>query len=67
MNKEILRIKDGNVDLINSQGQKVKTYYRQGDAVRVGWYDEKGTIQVQLEDGDVLIINRGCKIVKRIK
>lgn len=68
MKKNILRIKNGNVDLMNSQGQKVKTYYRRGDAKRADWCDEeKGSVSVLLEGGDVLIINRGCQIVKRIK
>ena len=68
MKNGILRIKGGNVDLMNSQGQKTKTYYRKGDATRVDWYDEeKGSVSVQLEKGDILIINRGCQIVKRIR
>jgi len=68
MKKDILRIKSGNIELMNSQGQKLKTYYRKGDATRADWYDEeKGSVSVQLENGDVLIINRGCQIVKRIK
>jgi len=64
---DILRIKNGNVESVNSQGQKVKTYYRKGDATRADWYDEKGSLQVQIENGDVLIINRGCQILKRIR
>lgn len=68
MKKGILRIRNGQVELMNPQGQKIKTYYRKGDATRADWYDEeKGSVSVQLEDGDVLIINRGCQIVKRIR
>lgn len=67
MNKDILRIKNGNVELMNSQGQKTKTYYRGGDATRADWYADEGSVSVQLENGDVVIINRGCQIVKRIK
>jgi len=68
MKKAILRLKNGNVELMNTQGQKTKTYYRKGDATRADWYDEeKGSVSVQLVNGDVLIINRGCQITKRIR
>ena len=68
MKRGILRLKNGNVELMNSQGQKVKTYYRKGDAARADWYEEEtGSVSAHLDNGDVLIINRGCQIVKRIK
>lgn len=35
MKKNFLRIKKGNVELINNQGQRVRTYYSKGDAERV--------------------------------
>ena len=68
MRKAILRLKNGQVELINGQGQKTKTYYRKGDATRVDWYDATNeSVSVQLENGDVLIINSSCQIVKRIR
>ena len=30
----------GNVELINNQGQRIRTYYSNGDAERVDWYEE---------------------------
>ena len=65
---EILRVKQGQVELINGQGQKTKTYYRKGDAVRADWYEQdKGSVSVILENGTALVINRGCQIVKTIR
>jgi len=67
MTKNILRIKKGNVELMNSSGQRIKLYYSRGNAERADWYEEaKGTIQVQLKDGKVLIINASCQIIKTI-
>ncbi len=67
MNKNILRIKNGNVELINPSGQVSKGFYSRGDAERVDWYDEaKGSIQIQLKSGKVLIINSSCQIIRTI-
>lgn len=63
--KNLLRLKDGKVDLINSGGQTVKHYYSKGDCVRCDWYEEKEeSVQVQLSNGKILIINRGCQVIK---
>jgi hypothetical protein len=67
MNKNILRIKNGNVELMNISGQRVKTYYNKGDAIRVDWFDEaKGSVQVQLKSGKVIFINVSGQIFKTI-
>ena len=50
MFENILRIKNGNVELINSSSQKIKLYYSRGDAERSDWYDEaKGIIRFSLK------------------
>ena len=65
--KNFLRIKNGNVELINNQGQRIKTYYSKGDAKRVDWYDEeKESVEVLLEGGKIIIINRSCQRIKTI-
>ena len=65
--KNFLRIKNGNVELINNQGQRIKTYYSIGDAKRVDWYDEeKESVEVLLNDGKIIIINRSCQRIKTI-
>jgi hypothetical protein len=62
----ILKIVKGNVELYNINAQRVRIYYSKGDAVRADWYNQKeGSIQVQLADGKVLIINRNCQIIRR--
>lgn len=67
MTPDILRIKNGNVELINASGQVRKRYYTRGDAERVDWYDiAKGSIQVQLKSGKVLIINSSCQVSRII-
>lgn len=67
MTKNILRIKNGNVELMNSSAQRIRTFYNKGDAERVDWYEEdKESVQVQLKSGKVLIINRNCQVVRTI-
>lgn len=67
MTKNILRIKNGNTELMNIAGQRIRTFYNKGDAERVDWYEEdKESVQVQLKSGKVLIINRNCQVVKTI-
>jgi hypothetical protein len=67
MTKNILRIKNGNAELMNSSAQRIRTFYNKGDAERVDWYEEdKESVQVQLKSGKVLIINRNCQVVKTI-
>jgi hypothetical protein len=67
MTKNILRIKNGNVELMNSSAQRIRTFYNKGDAERVDWYEEdKESVQVQLKSGKVLIINRNCQVIKTI-
>ncbi len=62
-----LKVNKGNVELYNSGAQRIKTFYSGGNAVRVDWYNQKeGSVQVQLSTGQILIINSGCQIVKRI-
>lgn len=62
-----MRIKNGNVELMNSSGQRIKLYYSRGDAERADWYEEaKGIIQVQLKSGKVLIINASCQTIRTI-
>jgi len=62
-----LTIKDGKVELYNTSGQRIKTYYTKGDAARVDWLDkDKESIEVMLESGKILLINKSCQITKRI-
>ena len=63
----ILKLNKGNVELYNGSAQRIKTFYTKGDATRVDWYDkEKGSIQVQLASGRVLIINSSCQVIRTI-
>lgn len=65
--KGILRIKDGNAILYNLSNQINKVYYNGGKATRVDWFDESNeSVQIQLNNGDVIIVNRACQIIKRI-
>lgn len=65
--KNFLRIKSGNVELINNQGQRIRKYYSKGNALRVAWFEEdKESVEVLLEDGKIIIINRSCQRVKTI-
>lgn len=68
MTKNILRIKNGNVELMNGSGQRIRLYYWKGDADRADWYDENNeSVQVVLRSGRVLIINSSCQVVRTIR
>lgn len=62
-----LKVVNGKVELYNSGAQRINTFYSKGDAIRADWYNkEDGSVQVQLADGKVLIINSQCQVIKRI-
>lgn len=62
----ILKIKNGNVILYNSSDQIYRTYYNRGNATRADWYDKQNeSVQIQLNNGDVVVVNRGCQIVRK--
>lgn len=68
MIKNILRIKNGNVELMNCSGQRIRLYYWKGDADRADWFEEDiGSVQVVLKCGRVLIINSSCQVVRTIR
>jgi len=47
--KGILKVVKGNVELYNMSAQKVRTYYKKGDAVGADWFEEeKQSILVHL-------------------
>jgi len=63
--KNLLRLKNGNVELINPGNQVIRHYYSKGNCIRVDWFEEKDeSILLQLSDGKILIMNRGCQVVK---
>ena len=65
MSKGILRLIEGNVVLYNSSNMRVRTYYSGGNATRVDWEDPiKESVQVQLKDGKIILVNQGCQIYK---
>jgi hypothetical protein len=65
--KKYLKLVKGNAELYNASAQKIKSYYMKGDAIRVDWEDEsKESVQVQLKNGKLLIINSSCQIIRTI-
>ncbi len=68
MNLErFLKIVDGKVVLVNIYGNKVRTYYTKGDAVRADWYSEKDeSCQVQLKNGKIILINKNGGVIRTI-
>jgi hypothetical protein len=56
-----LQVKNGNVNAINEAGNVGMSYYKGGDATRADWasmYGE-GYVEILLENGTILILNRG--------
>jgi len=65
--ERFLKIVDGKAVLLNVFGNKVRTYYIKGDAVRVDWYNQKDeTVLVQLSSGKSLIMNKNGGIVRTL-
>jgi hypothetical protein len=68
--KTYLKVVNGNVEEYNSGAQRIKVYYTKGSrgpATRADWENEsERSIHVQLASGTILIINRGCQVVKII-
>ena len=63
----ILKLINGNVEVWNINQNKVRTVYTGGDAVFANWYDiSNESVQVQLHNGKVKIINRFGNLVKTI-
>ena len=60
----VLRLIEGKVFLYNTSGQKALTYYTKGDATRADFMGDDGSIQVQLSNGKVILINKSCQIYK---
>ena len=65
--ERFLKIVDGTAVLVNIYGNKVRTYYTKGDAIRVDWYNQKDeTVLVQLSSGKSLIMNKNGGIVRTL-
>lgn len=65
-NPGVLRIINGDVFLYNENCQKIKTYYfksSKGEATRADW-DVNESVQIQLKDGRIIMVNRDCQIYK---
>ena len=62
-----LKVAGGNVVLVTDQGNKVRTYYSKGDAIRLDWFSEKEeSVIVQLSSGKSVIINKNGGVVRTI-
>jgi len=60
----IVRLIEGNVYLYNMSGQKAFTYYTKGDATRADFMGDDGTVQIQLGNGKVVLVNRSGQLFK---
>jgi len=66
--ENVLKVKNGNVWLCNTDGQCLRTYYSKGNAERAYFYNEQTeSVQVHLSDGEILIINKFGVILKSIE
>jgi len=65
--ERFLKVVNGNVVLVNIQGNLVRTYYKKGDASRVDWYSEKEeSVLIQLSSGKSIILNKNGGVVRTI-
>ena len=64
--EKFLKIDNGKVVLVNIYGNKIRTYYTKGDALRADWYSEKDeTVIIQLL-GRSIIVNKNGGVVRTI-
>ena len=55
---KFLKIDHGKMVLVNISGNKIRTYYTKGDALRADWYSEKDeTVLIQLSTNKSVISN----------
>lgn len=65
--KGLLVVNKGNVILYNTDNQPIRHYYMKGNAIRADIFDPiKESVQIQLSTGEMIIVNIGCQVVKRI-
>jgi len=65
--ERFLKVVNGNVLLVNIQGNLVRTYYKKGDATRVDWYSQKDeSCLIQLASGKSVILNKNGGVVRTI-
>jgi hypothetical protein len=65
--KKYLKLINGNVELHNINGQRLRLFYSKGDATRCDWEDEaKECVQVQIKSGKILLINNSCQVYRTI-
>jgi hypothetical protein len=65
--ERFLKVVNGNVLLVNIQGNLVRTYYKKGDVTRADWYSQKDeSCLIQLSSGKSVIINKNGGVVRTI-
>jgi len=59
-----LKVINGDVIAVNIAGNPRRTYYNKGDALRAYFRDDMGDgfVEVYLENGKILILNKGGNI-----
>ena len=63
-----LQVKRGNVNAVNVAGNVGMPYYKGGDAMRADWsHYGDGFVEVLLENGTILVLNRGGNQYKIIR
>ena len=67
MNEGFLRIKDGNVQLVTTNSNVIRTYWTKGNCIRVDWYKREGqSVQIHLSTGKLVLVNKNGSIIRTI-
>jgi len=65
MNDRFLKILNGNVLLVTTNGNVIRTYWTKGNCIRVDWYkQEEESIQVHLSTGKIVLVNKNGSIIR---
>jgi hypothetical protein len=65
MNERFLRIKNGNVHLVTTNGNVIRTYWTKGNCIRADWYKfTEESVQLQLSTGMIVLVNKNGGIIR---
>ena len=67
MNEGFLRIKDGNVQMVTTNSNVIRTYWTKGNCIRGDWYKrDEESVQIQLSTGKIVLVNKNGSIIRTL-
>lgn len=65
MDERFLKISNGNVQLVTTNSNVIRTYWTKGNCFRVDWYKrEEESVQIHLSIGKIVLVNKNGSIIR---